>query len=204
MVNIDLLKQSGEIIGRGTERTCYQLPDVPDRIFKVSTLDKSKQSRREIEYFTFLKKKGVPFDHIPKYYGYTEDKGFLIIEQEKVVGDDGRPAISFADYVRKGGTKEEICSRYEECLRLLDQLEIYLSDNKIVTCDINLHNILRVWQGGKPTFVIIDGLGTEDFIPLAQYFSFFRNPKIKRHIDKVRRKLEKFYLMILDKDLSDG
>lgn len=202
MINIDLLKQNGEIIGRGAERTCYQLPDKPDRVFKVCTLDKSKQSRREIKYFAFLEKRGVPFDHIPKYYGYTADNNHLIIEQEKVVGDDGSPAISFADYVKEGCTDEEIRFRYEECLKLLDQVEIYLSNHNIVTCDINPYNILRVRREGKPTFVIIDGLGTEDFIPLSQYFSFLGKPKIKRHTEKVRRKLKKFYQMTLNKDLS--
>lgn len=77
-----------KVIGRGDERICYQHPDDPARCIKLSRREKSKQTRRELRYFGFLRRRGVPFTLIPEFFGVVKDEEYIGIEQQLVL--DGR------------------------------------------------------------------------------------------------------------------
>lgn len=62
----------GKVIGRGMERICYANPNNPKTCFKVSRLGHDVQSRREIHYFNFLKKRNISADFLPTYYGFKK------------------------------------------------------------------------------------------------------------------------------------
>lgn len=72
------------VIGKGTERTCYLNPADKTHLVKISPRTNAKQTLREISYFGYLKRKGVPFDHLPRFYGKIEGEGFIGIEQELI------------------------------------------------------------------------------------------------------------------------
>ena len=67
----------GKVIGRGMERICYANPNNPKTCFKVSRLGHDVQSRREIHYFNFLKKRNISADFLPTYYGFKKTNEFL-------------------------------------------------------------------------------------------------------------------------------
>ena len=73
----------GKVIGRGMERICYANPNNPKTCFKVSRLGHDIQSRREIHYFDFLKKRNISADFLPEYYGYRKTKEFTINSKYK-------------------------------------------------------------------------------------------------------------------------
>ncbi|MCZ4065153.1 PhoP regulatory network YrbL family protein [Oxalobacter sp. JAC-2022] len=90
------------VIGQGTERTCYQHPENPARCVKIIRKSRFKQTLREISYFGYLKRKGVPFDHLPRFYGKIEGEGFIGIEQELI--RDTVPPGKSADMFTPPGT----------------------------------------------------------------------------------------------------
>lgn len=87
------------VIGCGSERICYQNPQSPNRCLKVSRLGKSKQATRELRYFLYLIKKGVPFSLIPNFYGVVIRGEFIGIEQELILDEKGNVPPTLDNYL---------------------------------------------------------------------------------------------------------
>ena len=169
-----------ELIGQGTERVCYKHPNNPSRCIKISKKSQSKQTKREIKYLNYLKAKGVSFSHIPEFYNVIETQDSIGMEVELVSNFDGSRALNIRHYVEENHTSEDITQ-----LKLaLKELKDNLIENNIIPCDLLMSNLLvtRLHHGIK--VVLIDGFGTADAIPLANYVKFVGNRKIERKWSK--------------------
>lgn len=186
---------SWPVIGKGTERTCYLNPSDQTRLVKISSLANSKQTRREIRYFQFLIKRGIPFDHIPKFYGSVQGTGFIGLEQEYVRNVDtngqyGSPPESIHQYLSVPLSRASI----RQFLDALNELKIYLLRYNIIPCDLGADNIVvKKTVTGNIRLVLIDGLGGTELIPASNYFRILGNRKILRKWEKFLKKLSVRY-----------
>lgn len=164
-------------LGHGSERWCFRHPEDKTRVIKISLKNRSKQTRRETGYFSFLQKKKIPFTHIPVYYGKLEGKNYLGIEQELIQNPDGSAPELFTEYIqREPGRAEE----------LLRQLYAYLYQYNILPCDLTPDNMVVVTSSaGQQKFMLIEGLGNTCLIPLAQYCKFWGRKKIKNKFEQL-------------------
>jgi thymidylate kinase len=161
LINQEVLDLTGAVIlGKGNERTCYADPMHTNRCIKTGTKGNNgrEQNRLEHYYLSSLLHRAVPFDYIPRYYGWvatTNGKGLLF---ERIVGRDGNPAPSLG---------KVLIDRFVDCdtlRRLLEELYIYLHQNAIVFADISLNNILLgTTPHGEERLYIIDGLGARRY-----------------------------------------
>lgn len=173
-----------EVIGEGTERVCCRHPSNPNRCIKISKKKQSKQTKREIRYLNYLKNKGVSFSYIPEFYRVLEDKNLLGIEVELISNYDGSKSLNIEHYIIKNHSSEAI----ENLYIALSELKINLIENNIIPCDLLLSNVLVVEQRDGIKTVLIDGFGTTDAIPLANYVKFIGRIKIERKWGKFMRK----------------
>ncbi|MGM0823118.1 MAG: YrbL family protein [Pseudomonadota bacterium] len=164
------------IIGRGDERICYLHPDSPGRCFKISRLDKKKQTVREINYFRYLKKKGASFELIPDFYGVVEGDGFVGLEQELILDSKGYFPPNLYYYL-SSGLNDLQADRFWSALCKHKE---YLLDNNIIVCDLVLSNFLVVEYEEETKIYIIDGLGASEFFPIVNYMKCLGRLKIKR------------------------
>lgn len=177
-----------ELIGKGTERQCFLFPQNKQRCLKVSSISKSKQSKREIKYLSYLKKKNVPFLHIPELYSVFKNEYYLGVEQEVVRDSTGLVSNNLEKHMKVYciGNKQN----QERLLATLNDLYVFMLKYNIVPCDLVLSNILIKVEDDLWKAYIIDGLGTTEFIPFTNYIDFLGRVKIKRKwkvfIDKVR------------------
>lgn len=180
-----------EIIGSGTERTCYLNPKNHDRCIKVSNQESSKQTKREIKYYNYLSKKNISYEHIPKFYGEFKNNGMIGLELEFIRNHDGTRAVSLGEYLNKKTNDNE----FSYLLSALCKLKSYLIYNNIIPCDLVLSNLLVVKTKKNIKVVIIDGLGGTELIPISNYIPFFGKRKIERKwkilIEKVNKKAKK-------------
>ena len=192
-MELTLKRLEAYLIGAGSERRCYRNPDNPATVIKLSCSAKksgkgdSIQTQREIAYYAFLKKKGVPLTQLPDIIRTLEIEGREGFEQAAVLDADGKPSRTLFYYLL-----EDRCSSIslDEVRRLLDILKNYLMRWNIVSCDINGSNILLQHRAdGSWHPMIIDGLGTMDFIPLCQYVPWWGRRKLARHWDKLQMKI---------------
>lgn len=168
------------VIGRGDERTCFGNPDDPRRCIKVSSRERAKQSHREIRYFRYLKKRGVPFCHIPEFFRVIETESFLGIEQERILDPSGKPPDDMRHYLKKPLSASEQKAFWDA----MADLKSYLVKYNVIPCDLVMSNMLMVESGAGLEIKMVDGLGGAEFIPFSNYLPFFGKRKIDRKWQK--------------------
>ncbi|BBI58730.1 YrbL family protein [Vreelandella sulfidaeris] len=164
------------IIGRGDERTCYQHPDDHARCVKLSLLTKAKQTRRELRYFRRLQRQGVPFTLIPEFFGVVKDTEVIGIEQQLVLDDQGNLPPNVAEYLSAPLTRHQA----DRFWAGLCALKTYLLTYTVVPCDLVMSNLLVIERTNATTVMLIDGLGSSEFIPLSEYIPWLGRRKIRR------------------------
>lgn len=174
----------GEVIGRGMERICYANPANPRTCYKVSKLGHDLQSRREIRYFEFLKRRHIDATFLPKYYGFIKTDKYLIIEQELFISSEEFDASLLNHYLQKS-TDAQI-SELEEKLK---EIKAEMIRKNIIISDIRPANILVLTKkrDGIQRIVFLDGFGSPEFIPLPIYCPYFGKKKIERQWEKFKR-----------------
>ena len=75
----ELSKYFGPVVATGAERICVRNLNNQFSCFKISKKIHSKETRREIKYFKFLKRKGVT-----SFISDFETEEEIIIEQELI------------------------------------------------------------------------------------------------------------------------
>lgn len=168
---------SWSIIGKGDERTCFLNPKYRDRCIKVSSKNKMKQSKREINYFNFLRKRNVPFTFIPNFYQIIETDTYIGLEQEVILNSDG----TFCHNV--GNHLQYCCHSQDDEIKLMasmNELKLYLLKYNVIPCDLMLSNILIRVDGDKWESYLIDGFGSPQIIPIHNYMPCLGRRKIER------------------------
>jgi len=169
------------LIGKGTERQCFLLPQHKDVLLKLSPRKSDKQTRREIDYFNFLFHKKIPFSHLPQFLGSVQTKEYNGFLQERVLNTDGTPAVTLCQYIKDLSPLQQ--NSKEEIQQMLAEFFRYLYWHNILPCDLQTDNLLvKITKNGKK-LILVDGLGSTDFINLSQYVTWIGRKKILRKIN---------------------
>lgn len=188
MKMLTLKKLTPFFIGRGTERMCFLAPQDAKCVIKLSPVSHAKQTQREVRYFRFLQGKGIPFLHLPEFKGTVNVEGYTGFKQEAVLEEDGTPSPSLVSFIR------EHCPHRKEIFALLNKLYQYLWHYNILPCDLHPDNILVQRRGKHTRLVLIDGLGSMNFINFSQYVPWLGRKKIERKWKRfIVRDIEPFF-----------
>lgn len=157
---------SGEPIGEGKERICYQHPEFEDRVIKVPNKGRDAQHRREIKFYTEVKDRGLEnLNHVPRFYGLARTNLGEGIVVEKITDYDGKVSRPISWYVRQGYDLDLF-------LPYLHQIrEFFFTYKLIFNHDMGSTNLfLRKKSPSEAELVAIDGLGD---VVLLQFFNRF-------------------------------
>jgi len=175
-MNQAILQISGEPIGAGQERICYQHPDDDSKVVKIQIGDSDKQTRRELALYASLKRRGMnDFEHIPGFHGSVQTNlgsGFVV---DRIADFDGQISRSLWWHFERGYPVAEF-------LPYLEDLRRYLLDNRIVfSVDMGRYNILfQKLSSSRARLVVIDGLGNHTSINWLDNIDFLARRKIRR------------------------
>ena len=175
-MNPAILQISGEPIGAGQERICYQHPDDDSKVVKIQKGDSDKQTRRELALYASLKRRGMnDFEHIPRFHGEVQTNlgsGFVV---DRIVDYDGEISRSLWWHFERGYPVSEF-------LPYLEELRSYLIENCIVFgVDMGRFNILlQKLSPSRARLVVIDGLGNHTAINWLDNIGFLARRKIRR------------------------
>lgn len=178
----------GKLIGIGSERHCYENLDNPNTCFKISPLSSCKQTRREIKYLYYLRRKGIQPSFFPKFYGEFQTQEFVGIEQEFLKSNDRIKALSAEDYLK-------ICSdeQLSDLLEKLEKIKEEMLRQNIIVTDVRPCNVfvtVDINSGFVERIFFTDGYGTPELIPFALYCPFLGRMKIERHWKKLMAKIK--------------
>ena len=193
MINLDGIKPFAE----GGNRMCFVHPDNPSRCLKVvhpglPSKIKNRKSWykrfRSIESFDDNLREQKAYDqkalknddpnlwlHLARWYGMTETSIGIASETELIRNGD-TIAETLETYLFREGITEEIKASIED-------FEQWLKDHLVLTKNLIPHNLVLDYQNDKIVLKIIDGLGSQAFIPLPNYSNFFAKRYINRRIE---------------------
>ncbi|MDX9744917.1 MAG: YrbL family protein [Syntrophales bacterium] len=188
--------EKARMVGRGKHRACYAHPHDGNLCVKVLLPQKSKtpliEAAREVAYYDdLLEKRGVPWTMLPKYHGEiptSRGRGFVF---DMIRDHDGGVSRTLGHYL----ASSEDTDRYAEPLgKAFDRLKDYLLEWRIVTKTLKAKNILcQKIREDEVKLVVVDNIGTSDFIPVSKYIDFLAERKIRRKWRQFERDLRKTY-----------
>lgn len=173
----ELSKFFGPVVATGAERICVRNLNNEFSCFKISKKIHSKETRREIKYFKFLKKRGISSSFIPSFISDFETKDEVIIEQELIADHPEQNLFAFR-------VEEFVADASDNQLTKLEKLfrELYteLKEKNIIISDLHAGNMMIYCDetGNIKRLIVVDGLGSPEAIPLAKYFRYFGGKRL--------------------------
>ena len=164
-------------IAEGTDRKCYRHPRFPDRCIKVLHPHRHRRrSYREIRYFRRLCRRDIEWQRLTRYHGQVETnlgRGGVF---ELVADHNGEVSKSLEYYLQR-----EDAAFLQWASEDLNTLTRELYDQWVVFHDLNPSNIVvRRTAPGEQRLVVIDGIGHNQFLPVANYLPAYARRKIVR------------------------
>ena len=181
----------------GGNRKCYVHPNNKDRCLKVvhfGILEKIKKSKpwykkiRPLESFddnlreeNAYQQKAIIngdsniWDHLAKWYGMKETDIGMASETE-LIRNGGKIADTLESYLFKNGMTDEIKNS-------ITTFQEWLRESLVLTKNLIPHNLVIKKENDEMLIKIIDGLGSQAFIPLPSYSNFFAKRYVERRIE---------------------
>ena len=182
---------------KGGNRLCFVHPNNPNRCLKVvhpGLLNEIKKNKSWYKRLRSIKsfddnlreqqaynqkalRKGDPgiWSHLAKWYGMTETNIGMASETE-LITNGGEIAETLEAYLFREGITEEIKLSIEN-------FQSWLREHLILTKNLIPHNLVLGHENHKIVIKIIDGLGSQAFIPLPNYSDFFAKRYVERRIE---------------------
>jgi len=182
-----MLKIISQPIGEGRERACYVHPDDPRLAIKIPTGKVTAQTRRDIQFYKRLKKRGlVKNAHLPRYHGLCETSIGPGIVVDLIRNYDGEIARPLNWYLAQGVPVEEFDAYLEE------MKQSFVQDLIIFNHDMHSGNLLfQKTSMGSARLIAIDGLGDTVTFDWLDNIPFLVRRKINR---RWKRFLKRLYL----------
>ena len=181
----------------GGNRKCFIHPAQSDRCLKVvhpgllekiiknkpwykkfRSKDSFDDNLREQEAY---KQKALMVDnpeiwkHLAQWYGMVETNIGMASETELIKSND-QIAETLESYLFANGLTNKIKIA-------INQFHQWLRDNLILTKNLIPHNLVIKKDNGEIIIKIIDGLGSQAFIPLPNHSTFFAKRYVERRIE---------------------
>ena len=181
----------------GGNRKCFIHPAQSDRCLKVvhpgllekiiknkpwykkfRSKDSFDDNLREQEAY---KQKALMVDnpeiwkHLAQWYGMVETNIGLASETE-LIKNNGQIAETLENYLFSNGLTNEIKIA-------INEFHQWLRDNLILTKNLIPHNLVIKSEKDEMIIKIIDGLGSQAFVPLPNHSTFFAKRYVERRIE---------------------
>jgi len=181
----------------GGNRKCFIHPAQSDRCLKVvhpgllekiiknkpwykkfRSKDSFDDNLREQEAY---KQKALMVDnpeiwkHLAQWYGMVETNIGMASETE-LIKNNGQIAETLENYLFSNGLTNEIKIA-------INEFHQWLRDNLILTKNLIPHNLVIKSEKDEMIIKIIDGLGSQAFVPLPNHSTFFAKRYVERRIE---------------------
>tara|TARA_B100000073_G_C23532159_1_gene492434 strand:- start:9 stop:644 length:636 start_codon:yes stop_codon:yes gene_type:complete len=199
---IDLSKSTP--FAEGGNRKCFVHPSNPNRCLKIVHPGLLKKIRKNKPWYKRLRSlesfddnlreekayqqraiinggKDV-WDHLAKWHGMIETNIGMASETE-LIKNNNEIAETLESYLFANGMTDEIKSSILE-------FQKWLRDKLILSKNLIPHNLVLKRNNEKIIIKIVDGLGSQAFIPLPSYSRFFAKRYVERRIELMNSRIK--------------
>lgn len=145
------------IIACGSKRECHAHPSNADLCVMVACTPEQPNAHHPniIEWLCSMRldRRGVPFDHRLKCYGWVHTNRGLGLIQEKVQNSDGTLSQTVINAIKNRDLK------LNQMPRLLTDLQTWALHHGVTVHSPSKDNIVVRMRNDKPTLVFVDGIG---------------------------------------------
>ena len=189
MIQLPLDMNDPLVVGVGHHRTCYIDPEDRTKCIKVihnPCKHATEELRRELFCYKHLSRYLKDWRGIPKYYGQIKTNLGMGYLYDRIIDFDGKPSQT----MQQRYALDSLKTLPSELIKLVEDLEHYLWDNRIVTMSIKPYNVLCHRISETDIFpVVCDNIGTASFIPIELYCPWFCHNKQRRLFKKFEKSL---------------
>ncbi len=176
------------IIDIGNDRKCYLHPEDRSKCIKITYSGDYQQEKKEIRYYHYLIRRNVSFARVADFYGTACTSRGTGCVFELVRDYDASISRRLSYYLHTRQIDRQHL-KHE-----LENLKQYLLDQNILVRDLRLDNILYQKQNKETgRFIIIDGLGNNEFLPLCTYLKVLGRRKTVRKWNRFAHRLRRAY-----------
>lgn len=185
MINLPQNHSDPLVIGVGAHRACYIHPDDHQKCIKVIYKQNDpiapKEIKRELAYYKHLNSYLKDWRGMTRYYGTVETNLGTGYVYDRIVDFDGQVSQTITDRYKI----ETLQDNWKELEEIVEKLEKYMWDNRIVTMALKPHNILCRRISENEIFpVICDNIGVATRVPVVLYSSWLCHRKQKKLFNK--------------------
>ena len=188
----------------GGNRKCFVHPDNPNRCLKVvhpGLLEKIKKNKpwykrvRSLESFddnlreeNAYQQKAIingdsnVWNHLAKWYGMKETDIGMASETE-LVKNGNEIAETLENYLFRNGMTDDIKNS-------ITTFQEWLRESLVLTKNLIPHNLVIKKENDEMLIKIIDGLGSQAFVPLPSYSNFFAKRYVERRIELMDNRIK--------------
>ena len=169
------------VIGVGAHRACYIHPEDHQKCIKVIYSHNDpialKEIKRELAYYRHLNSYLKDWRGLTRYYGTVETNLGTGYVYDRIVDFDGK----ISQTIRDRYTLENLQNNWQELKEIVEKLEKYMWDNRIITMALKPHNVLCHRISENEIFpVICDNIGVATRIPVVLYCPWLCHRKQKK------------------------
>lgn len=184
---IDL--RDARLVGKGSSRFCYVHPEDDSKCIKVYTRSRSVVPK-ELKYYRLYERRRISWEMMARNYGTvqtSEGRGLVF----GLVRDFDGGISKTLEYCLQ---TEETTPDTEVLLRVMEVFRDYLVRERIIVWELKADNLLYQRSGqnaGK--IVLVDGVGNNEFLPIANYSNIFAKRTLSRKWRKFLHHLRQGY-----------
>jgi len=165
------------LIGKGSSRLCYVHPADERKCIKVVYTRKASIIPEELKYYRFHEKRRISWEMMARNYGTVETS-----EGEGVVfslprDHDGEISRTLGYYLESG----ERTPPADNLCRALRDFRDYLQKERIIVRELKAENlVLQRFDTQNSRIILVDGVGNNEFLPIANYSNLFARRTLSR------------------------
>lgn len=172
---LDLSKAS--LVGKGSSRLCYVHPEDDRKCVKVIYTQKLEVNQVEMKHYQRFKRRRVSWELMARPYGFvetSEGEGAVFSLARDYDGEISKPLEHYL-----------LSANSRDCLKqlrvALKEFKSFLFRDGIVVRELKLDNVVfQRLSEDRCRLVLIDGVGNNQFLPLANYSRTFARRMLKR------------------------
>ena len=188
---LDLSKAS--LVGKGSSRLCYVHPEDDRKCVKVIYTRRHEINEVEMKHYRRFQRRHVSWELMARPYGFvdtTEGEGLVFSLARDYDGEISKPLEHYLSPANR--------LQYQDQLRVaLGEFKSFLLRECIIVREFKLDNaVFQRISEKRGHLVLIDGVGNNQFLPLANY-----SRRLARRM--LRHKWRKFEIDLLEQGFSN-
>lgn len=186
---IDL--SDAHLLGKGSSRECYVHPEDDSKCVKVTYSANRGITREEMKHYRRYLRRGISWDMMARAYGFVSTSRGVGAVFSLARDFNGEISGSLDFYLQKA---HETMISERELRSSMAVFRSYLQRERIIVRELKADNLIYQRLGpATGRLILIDGVGNNEFLPVANYSVLFARRSLKKRWKKFEDSLLSSY-----------